>query len=61
MIHLDRSRSCGGNSARGRAEESKRRRAVKLDTNMNANPMTYAGKFGKQYVAGVSQLIRMGR
>ncbi|HEY6345767.1 MAG TPA: PQQ-binding-like beta-propeller repeat protein [Bryobacteraceae bacterium] len=28
--------------------------SVKLDANMNANPMTYAGKSGKQYVAGVS-------
>jgi glucose dehydrogenase len=27
---------------------------VKLDANMNANPMTYAGKSGKQYVAGVA-------
>lgn len=28
--------------------------SVKLDANMNANPMTYTGKSGKQYVAGVS-------
>ncbi len=28
--------------------------SVKLDGNMNANPMTYTGKSGKQYVAGVS-------
>ncbi|MEO5927013.1 MAG: PQQ-binding-like beta-propeller repeat protein [Bryobacteraceae bacterium] len=28
--------------------------SVKLDGNMNANPMTYAGKSGKQYVAGVA-------
>ncbi len=28
--------------------------SVKLDANMGANPMTYAGKSGKQYVAGVS-------
>jgi glucose dehydrogenase len=27
--------------------------SVKLDANMNANPMTYTGKSGKQYVAGV--------
>jgi hypothetical protein len=27
---------------------------VKLDANMGANPMTYAGKSGKQYVAGVA-------
>jgi quinoprotein glucose dehydrogenase len=27
---------------------------VKLDANMNANPMTYAGKSGKQYVGGVA-------
>jgi quinoprotein glucose dehydrogenase len=28
--------------------------SVKLDANMGANPMTYTGKSGKQYVAGVS-------
>jgi glucose dehydrogenase len=28
--------------------------SIKLDGNMNANPMTYAGKSGKQYVAGVA-------
>ena len=28
--------------------------SVKLEGNMNANPMTYAGKSGKQYVAGVA-------
>ncbi len=28
--------------------------SVKLDGNMNANPMTYTGKSGKQYVAGVA-------
>ncbi len=28
--------------------------SVKMDRNMNANPMTYTGKSGKQYVAGVS-------
>lgn len=28
--------------------------SVKLDGNMNADPMTYTGKSGKQYVAGVS-------
>ena len=28
--------------------------SVKLDANMNANSMTYTGKSGKQYVAGVS-------
>ncbi len=27
--------------------------SIKLDANMNANPMTYTGKSGKQYVAGV--------
>ncbi|MEP6963591.1 MAG: PQQ-binding-like beta-propeller repeat protein, partial [Acidobacteriota bacterium] len=27
--------------------------SVKMEGNMNANPMTYAGKSGKQYVAGV--------
>jgi quinoprotein glucose dehydrogenase len=27
--------------------------SLKLDGNMNANPMTYTGKSGKQYVAGV--------
>jgi len=27
--------------------------SFKLDANMNANPMTYTGKSGKQYVAGV--------
>jgi quinoprotein glucose dehydrogenase len=27
---------------------------MKLDANMGANPMTYAGKSGKQYVAGVA-------
>jgi len=26
---------------------------VKMDGNMGANPMTYTGKNGKQYVAGV--------
>ena len=28
--------------------------SLKLDGNMNANPMTYTGKSGKQYVAGVA-------
>ncbi len=28
--------------------------SVKLDATMNANPMTYTGKSGKQYVAGVA-------
>ncbi len=28
--------------------------SVKLEGNMNANPMTYTGKSGKQYVAGVA-------
>jgi quinoprotein glucose dehydrogenase len=28
--------------------------SVKLDANMNANSMTYTGKSGKQYVAGIS-------
>jgi glucose dehydrogenase len=27
---------------------------VKMDANMGANPMTYQGKNGKQYVAGVA-------
>ena len=27
---------------------------VKMDANMNANPMTYSGKSGKQYVAGIA-------
>jgi quinoprotein glucose dehydrogenase len=28
--------------------------SVKMDGNMGANPMTYGGKSGKQYVAGVA-------
>ena len=44
------------NDTRFRAFDSKTGKQlweVKMDANMGANPMTYQGKSGKQYVAGV--------